>query len=131
MEHELIISPVKLTIGMLVSNRVHLIRKVMEGIKPLLLEIPAELIVVDTKGTEGDGSIDIVKEYTDKIYSFTWCNDFSKARNVILEHAQGEWYLALDDDEIFEGTQEIIDFLQGDFVPLFFVYVEIYKIDNS
>lgn len=114
MEHELVISPVKLTIGMLVSNRKQFIREVMEGIKPLLEMIPSELIVVDTKGADGDGSIEIVKEYTDKIYPFTWCNDFSKARNVVFEHAQGEWFLVLDDDEVLDNIDELIQFFNGE-----------------
>ena len=114
MEKEPMNSPVKLTIGILVSNRIQFIRKVMEGMKPLLEGIPSELIAIDTKGAEGDGSIEIVKEYTDNIYPFTWCNDFSKARNVVLERAKGEWLLSLDDDEVFEGAQELIEFLQNE-----------------
>lgn len=98
MNNQLITSDIKLTIGMLVSNRIQYIRKVMEGLKPLLDAVPSELIVIDTKGSETDGSIEIVKEYTDKIYSFTWCNDFSATRNICFEHAKGEWYLYQDDD---------------------------------
>lgn len=113
MDNTLITSNIKLTIGILVSNRIQYIRKVMEGIKPLLKSLPCELIVVDTKGAEGDGSIEIVKEYTDQIYPFTWCNDFAAARNVCLEHAQGEWFLYIDDDEVFDDVTEIIHFFQS------------------
>jgi len=109
-------SDIKLTIGILVSNRIKYIRQVMEALKPLLAAVPSELIAVDTKGADGDGSIEIVKEYTDKIYPFTWCNDFSAARNVTLLHARGEWYMYLDDDEVFDDVQELIDFFQsGDY----------------
>jgi len=106
-------SDIKLTIGILVSNRIKYIRKVMEAIKPLLQEIPSELIAVDTKGAESDGSIDVVKEYTDKIYPFTWCDDFAAARNVTLKHARGEWYMFLDDDEVFDDVQELIAFFKS------------------
>lgn len=105
--------PVQLSIGILVSNRKQYIREVMEGIRPLLEQLPCELIAVDTKGAESDGSIDIVREYTDKIYPFTWCNDFSAARNVCLEHARGEWFMYLDDDECFEDVREIIEFFKN------------------
>lgn len=109
-------SDIKLTVGVLVSNRIKYIRQVMEALKPLLEAVPSELIAVDTKGAEGDGSIEIVKEYTDKIYPFTWCNDFSAARNVTLEHARGEWFMYLDDDEVFDDVQELIDFfLSGEY----------------
>ena len=92
---EYITSDIKLTVGILVSNRKQYIRNVMEALQPLLRAIPSELIIVDTKGADSDGSIDIVREYTDKIYPFTWCNDFAVARNVCLEHARGEWFLCL------------------------------------
>ena len=83
-------SPIKLTIGILISNRIVHIRSVMESLRPLLSAAPSELIAVDTKGPDTDGSIDVVREYTDKIYPFTWCDDFAAARNVCLEHASGE-----------------------------------------
>ena len=110
---KLIKSKVKLTIGMLVSNHVQYIRKAMEALKPLLDAVPSELVVIDTKGAETDGSIDIVREYTDKIYPFTWCDDFSAARNFCLDHAKGEWFLYVDDDEWFDDVQEFIDFFNS------------------
>lgn len=109
----LIKSDIKLTIGMLVSNRIKYIRKAMEALKPLLDAVPSELIIIDTKGEETDGSIAICREYTDKIFSFTWCNDFSTARNACLEHARGEWFMYQDDDEWFDNVQEFIDFFNS------------------
>ncbi len=104
---------IKLTIGILVSNHIDYIEKVLTGIKPLLDEIPSELIVVDTVGPEKtDGSIEVARRFTDKIYRFEWCNDFAKARNVCFEHASGEWFMFLDDDEVFESVNEIIDFFK-------------------
>ena len=100
-----------LTISLLVSNRKDTIRKCMESIKPLLEAVPSELIVVDTGST--DGSIEIVKEYTDNIITFTWCNDFSAARNAGLKLAKGKWFLYLDDDEWFEDVSELITFFQS------------------
>ena len=88
----------------------------LEAIKPLLTAVPSELLIVDTKGKETDGSIEICREYTDKIYPFTWCNDFSAARNVCLEHARGAWFMYLDDDEVFDDVQELITFFRsGDY----------------
>ncbi len=110
---EYIKSDIKLTIGILVSNRKQHIRNTMEALQPLLKAIPSELIVVDTKGADSDGSIDIVREYTDKIYPFVWCNDFAAARNVCLEHARGEWFLFQDDDEIFDDVSELIEFFKS------------------
>jgi hypothetical protein len=64
-------SKIKLTIGILVSNRVEYIEKVLLAINPLLDSIPSELIIVDTVGEEKtDGSIEVAKRFTDKIYRF-------------------------------------------------------------
>ncbi len=111
---KLIKSDIKLTIGMLVSNHIQYIRKTMESIKPILEQVSSELVVIDTVGDKTDGSIDVVKEYTDRIYPFTWCNDFSAARNFCLDHARGEWFMYLDDDEWFDNVQEFIDFFNSD-----------------
>lgn len=102
-----------LSISIMVSNRIDTIRKCMESIKPLLTEIPCELIALDTVGESTDGSIDVVREYTDKVYRFKWCNDFAKARNYGLEKCSGEWFMFMDDDEWFEDVTEIVDFFRN------------------
>ena len=103
-----------LSISLLVSNRIDTIRKCMESLRPLMKAVRSELIAVDTGGT--DGSVDIVREYTDKIVEFQWCDDFAAARNAGLKPASGEWFLFLDDDEWFEDTREIEDFfLTGEY----------------
>ena len=90
------------TISLLVSNRKDTIRKCLDSIRPLLEAVPSELIVVDTVGPKNsDGSLEIAKEYTEKIVHFDWCNDFAAARNAGLKHAKGEWFLFIDDDECF------------------------------
>ena len=102
-----------ISISLLVSNRMDTIRKCMESIKPILEQLPSELIAIDTVGDKTDGSIDIVKEYTNQIYYFAWCNDFSAARNEGLKRAKGEWFMFLDDDEWFEDVSDIIRFFKS------------------
>lgn len=131
---ELIHSEIKLTVGMLVSNHIQYIRKAMDALQPLLQAVPSELVVIDTKGQETDGSISVVREYTDKIYPFTWCNDFSAARNFCLSHACGEWFLYVDDDEWFDDVQEFIDFFQNGDAERYhsgFYYTRDYAADGS
>lgn len=101
----------QLTISMLVSDRRDTIERSLESIVPLLRELQSELIVVWT-GSDQE-VLDIVKHYTDKIIPFSWCNNFSKARNAGLEAALGDWFIYLDDDEWFEDTALIIDFLKS------------------
>jgi len=71
-----------------------------ENLKKCLSKISAfvdEIIIVDTGST--DNTKIIASEFTDKIYDFKWCNDFSKARNFSISKASKEWILVLDADE--------------------------------
>ncbi len=107
-------SNVKLTIGVLVSNNIRTIQKCMDSLLPILNKISSELIVVDTVGEEqSDGSLAVAKKYATKVVHFDWCNDFAAARNVCIDHAEGEWFLYVDDDEWFEDVKEIIEFFQS------------------
>lgn len=107
-----------LTISILISNRIDTIKKCMESLRPLLEQIPSELIVVDTVGEENsDGSLEVAKEYATRVVHFDWCNDFAAARNAGLELATGEWFMFLDDDEWFENVEEIISFfISGEYL---------------
>lgn len=84
----------------------------MDSIKPILEQIDAELILTDTGC--GKEVRSIIEEYTDNILEFEWCRDFSKARNLGLKHAKGEWFLYLDDDEWFEDVSDIVTFFNCD-----------------
>ena len=90
---------VLLTISLLVSGREETTIKCLDSLTPIMQEIPSELILVDT-GCSQELKAKL-QEYTQQIIPFTWCNDFSKARNAGLERANGEWFLYLDDDEWF------------------------------
>lgn len=57
-----------------------------------------EVIVVDTGST--DGTAAIAAEHGARVFSFTWCDDFSAARNFSLEKATGTWVMCLDFDEV-------------------------------
>jgi len=74
-------------------------------------QLPCELIIVDT-GCD-DEVRNILMEYTQYIIPFTWCHDFSKARNAGLKEAVGEWFLYIDDDEWFVDVTEIVDFFKS------------------
>ena len=100
-----------LTISLLASNRIATLERCLDSLTPLLRQVPAELIVVFT-GTD-ERVRQVAERYTDQIIPFTWCNDFSAARNAGLKHAKGEWFLYLDDDEWFDDVTEICEFFQS------------------
>ncbi|MCM1543333.1 MAG: glycosyltransferase [Blautia sp.] len=100
-----------LSISLLASNRKATIRKCLDSLKPIMEQVSSELIIVDTGCDEETRNI--LKEYTDHIIPFQWCDDFSAARNAGLKQAKGEWFLYIDDDEWFTDVTPIVDFFQS------------------
>jgi O-antigen biosynthesis protein len=86
-------SPVRLSLCMIGRDNCETLRPCLESIRPWVDEI----IFVDT------GSVDetpqIAAEFGAKLFEFPWCDDFSAARNVSLEHATGEWVFWMDTDD--------------------------------
>ncbi len=66
-----------------------------------LLPYGFEIVVVDT-GSE-DRTVELARRYTDRIYHFEWCDDFSAAKNYALSKASHDWILSLDCDEYIEA----------------------------
>ena len=97
-----------LSISLLTSGTRDTLKKCLDSLKPIMERIRSELIIVDT-GCD-NAVLEMLREYTDVIIPFTWCADFSAARNVGLKAAKGEWFLYIDDDEWFLDTKEIVDF---------------------
>lgn len=84
----------KLSLCMIVKDEEKYIDKCLSRIKDKIDEI----IVVDTGSN--DRTKEIAKKYTDEIYDFEWCEDFSKARNYSISKAKNDWILVLDADEM-------------------------------
>jgi len=62
-----------------------------------LKNIADEIIIVDTGST--DATKDIAKQYTDKLYDFTWVDDFAAARNFAFSKATMDYIYNADADE--------------------------------
>lgn len=88
----------KISLCMIVKNEEEFLEKNLRSASHYV----EDLVVVDTGST--DCTKEIAMKYTQKIYDFSWCNDFSAARNFSLEKASYDWVLVLDADE------KIIDF---------------------
>ncbi len=74
--------------------------------------IVAEQIVVDTGST--DRTVEIARELGAKVYSFSWIDDFSAAKNFAISKARCSWIAFLDADEYFqeEDAGELLLLLQ-------------------
>jgi glycosyltransferase involved in cell wall biosynthesis len=83
----------KLSLCMIVRDEEVSLPKCLRSVK----NVVDEMVVLDT------GSVDrtpqIAQKFGAKVHHFTWCNDFSAARNDALKYVTGDWVLVLDADE--------------------------------
>lgn len=83
----------KISLCMIVRNEEKFLGNCLESVKA----VADEIIIVDTGSN--DGTVDIARKYTDKIYFHPWQDSFSEARNHYLDYATGEWIFQIDADE--------------------------------
>lgn len=99
-----------LSIGMIVKNEERCLEKCLKALDPLRQAIPCELVIADTGST--DRTKEIASKYADVLFDFEWVNDFSVARNAVMDRCSGKWYLTLDADEyLVPNIDELVTFL--------------------
>lgn len=64
-----------------------------------------ELIVADTGST--DQTKKATAEYTDHIYDFPWCDDFSAAKNFAISKAAHPYVMVIDSDEYLQQIDRV------------------------
>ncbi|PWI57859.1 glycosyltransferase [Sulfoacidibacillus thermotolerans] len=93
----------RISLCMIVQNEEQFIAQCLQS----AVDLVDEIIIVDTGST--DRTLEICKSFGAKIYSFSWNDNFSEARNAALSYAHGEWILVLDaDDELSISTHDFI-----------------------
>lgn len=94
---------ISLSLCMIVKNEESVLNRCLSSVENLFDEI----IIVDTGSTDKTKSI--AKKYTNKIYDFVWCDDFSKARNFSLSMATSDFVMWLDADDVIttENLQKL------------------------
>jgi len=93
----------RISLVMLVNNEEYMLENFLYRMSNLFDEI----IIVITEST--DGSREIAEQYTDKIYDFKWCDDYSKVRNFAISKATCPWIFYADPDENY-GVQNLHHF---------------------
>lgn len=99
-----------LSIGIIFKNEIRCLERCVQSLQPLRDAIPCQLVMADT-GSD-DGSREIAEKYADVFFDFPWINDFSAARNAVLDRCTGVWFMWMDADEWLEtDIAELVDFL--------------------
>lgn len=91
-----------LSIGMIVKNEEVTLEKCLKALQPLRDSVSCELVIADTGST--DKTKEIASKYADILFDFQWIDDFSAARNAVMDRCSGKWYLSIDADEYMDST---------------------------
>lgn len=100
-----------LSIAIIYKNEIRCLERCLQSFEPLRKAIPCELVMADTGSS--DGSREIAEKYADILFDFPWIDDFSAARNAVIDHCSGRWCLTVDADEwLDKDFRQMIDFLK-------------------
>lgn len=90
-------SKIPISVCIIAKNEEKNIERCLSSLAPYGFEI----VLVDTGST--DRTKELASKYTDRIFDFTWIDDFSAARNFSLEMASNNWIFMMDCDEWIES----------------------------
>ncbi|REK31796.1 MAG: glycosyltransferase, partial [Planctomycetota bacterium] len=82
-----------LSVCLIVRDNEQTIGPCLESIKPWV----DEMVVVDTGSN--DRTPEICEELGARVFHWAWQDNFAAARNVSIDHAQGEWLFWMDSDD--------------------------------
>lgn len=100
-----------ISIGIIFKNEIRCIERCLKSLEPLRKLALCELVMADTGST--DGSREIAEKYADILIDFPWINDFSAARNAVMDRCSGKWYFSIDCDEWLDGDiKGMVEYLQ-------------------
>ncbi len=106
---------IPVSVALITKNEESNIRDALESVKDF-----EEIVVVDS--FSNDKTVQICREYTDKIFQFEW-QGFARQKQLAIDKTTLEWVLVLDADErITESLKtEIMDKIKEDkdgyFIP--------------
>ncbi len=89
-----------LALAMIICNAERTLSQCLDSVQGLVQEVQ----IIDT-GSQ-DQSLPLAKQLGLEITSFTWCDDFSAARNASIQGLQSDWILILDADEYLSPSSQ-------------------------
>lgn len=91
---------ITISLCMIIKNEEKVLSRCLDSVADLV----DEMIIVDTGST--DRSKKIAANYTSKIYSYPWTDDFSDARNYSFSKASMDYCMWMDADDILEQNEK-------------------------
>lgn len=85
-----------LSLFLIVKNEESNLKRVLDSAQGLY----DELVIVDTGST--DKTVEVAKNFTDKVYHFEWVKHFAKARNFAVSKCSQPWVMWLDADDFLK-----------------------------
>lgn len=92
---------VTISLCMIVKNEERVLDRCLESVQ----EIADEIIIVDT-GSE-DRTKEIAEKYHARVFEQEWQDDFSRARNYSFSHAEMDYCMWLDADDIITKSEAL------------------------
>jgi glycosyltransferase involved in cell wall biosynthesis len=91
----------KLTLAIFAKNE----ESVLEQALSSIIDCVDDIVFVDTGST--DRTVEIAQKFTKNIHHFTWCNDFSAARNFTESFIKDGYVMHWDADWILEPVSKL------------------------
>jgi len=94
--------PRRLALVVIARDEACRIGRLLDSVRPWV----DEMLVLDTGSR--DDTVQVARAHGARVESFTWCDDFSAARNHALALAGADWHLVLDADEwLIDGGEAL------------------------
>lgn len=91
---------ITISLCMIIKDEEEVLERCLTSIK----DVVDEIIVVDTGSS--DHSVEIAKRFSDKVFSFTWNDNFSDARNYAFSFATMDYCMWMDADDIMQDNDQ-------------------------
>ena len=91
---------ITLSLCMIVKNESDVLERCLSCVQG----IADEIVIVDTGST--DGTQEIARRFTPRVYDFPWCDDFAAARNFSFSKAGMQYTMWLDADDVITDAEQ-------------------------
>lgn len=96
----------QISLGMIVRNEGRTLEACLNSVAPYVNEI-----VIALAGESTDNTEEIARKFTDNVFSIPWTDNFSEARNQVLDRVTGDYFLWLDGDDVLVGGDKLAQYV--------------------